>query len=64
MAFNGNLIMVGSYVIPNKYIKYDSWKSTWETLDFDTYRDIISEVLQAVSMLCSFPATLNYADLC
>ena len=39
MAFNGNLIMVGSYVIPNKYIKYDSWKSTWETLDFDSYRD-------------------------
>ena len=31
--------------------------------DFDTYRDIISEVLQAVSMLCSFAATLNYADL-
>ena len=40
MAFNGNLIMVGSYIIPNKYIKYDTWKSTYETLDFDSYRDM------------------------
>lgn len=39
MAFDNYLIMVGSYTIPNKYIKYDSWSSTYETLDFDSYRD-------------------------
>lgn len=39
MAFSGNLISVGSYTIPNKYIKYDSWSSTYETVDYDSYRD-------------------------
>ena len=39
MAFNGNLISVGSYTIPNNFIKYDSWSSTYETVDYDSYRD-------------------------
>ena len=25
--------------MPEKYIKYDSWKTTYETLDLDSYRD-------------------------
>ena len=39
MAFNDYLIQVGSYQIPNKFIKYDSWSSTYETQDYDSYRD-------------------------
>lgn len=39
MAFNNYLIKVGNYTIPNKCIKYDSWSSTYETLDYDSYRD-------------------------
>ena len=44
MAFIGNLILVGDYTIPNQYIKYDSWSSTYETLDFDSYRDANGEL--------------------
>ena len=39
MAFNNYLVKVGTYTIPNKFIKFDSWSSTYETLDFDSYRD-------------------------
>ena len=39
MAFANYLIQVGNYQIPNKFIKYDSWQSTYETQDFDSYRD-------------------------
>lgn len=39
MAYSNFLIEVGTYVIPNKFIKADSWQSTYETVDFDTYRD-------------------------
>ena len=39
MAFNNHLIKVGDYTIPDKFIKYDSWSCTYETLDFDSYRD-------------------------
>lgn len=39
MAFNDYLIQVGSYQIPNKFIKYDSWSSIYETQDYDSYRD-------------------------
>lgn len=39
MAFANYLIQVGNYQIPNNYIKYDSWQSTYETQDFDSYRD-------------------------
>ena len=44
MAFANYLIMVGSYAIPNSCIKYDSWSSTYETLDFDSYRDANGEL--------------------
>lgn len=39
MAYAGYMLKVGTYEVPNKYIKYDSWQSTYETLDFDSYRD-------------------------
>jgi hypothetical protein len=39
MAYSNFLIEVGTYVIPNKFIKADSWQSTYETVDFDSYRD-------------------------
>lgn len=39
MAFSNYLVKVGNYTIPNKYIKYDSWSSTYETVDYDSYRD-------------------------
>lgn len=31
--------------------------------DFDKYEDVVSEVLQAVSVLCDFASKLNYSDL-
>lgn len=39
MAHAGYQLKVGTYEVPNKFIKYDSWQSTYETLDFDSYRD-------------------------
>lgn len=39
MAFQGYHIRVGNTVIPEKYIKYDSLQTTYETLDLDSYRD-------------------------
>ena len=39
MAYSNFLIEVGTYVIPATFIKYDSWQSTYETVDFDSYRD-------------------------
>lgn len=39
MAFNNFLIEVGTYIIPNNFIKADSWQSTYETVDFDSFRD-------------------------
>jgi len=40
MAFNDYLIKVGDYTIPDSCIKYDSWSSIFETLDWDSYRDM------------------------
>ena len=40
MAFSNYLVKIGNYTIPNKYIKYDSWSSIYETLDWDSYRDM------------------------
>lgn len=39
MAFAGYHIKVGSYTVPEKCIKVGSWNTTYETLDFDSYRD-------------------------
>ena len=40
MAFSNYLVKIGTYTIPNKYIKYDTWSSIYETLDWDSYRDM------------------------
>ena len=40
MAFSNYLVKIGTYTIPNKYIKFDSWSSIYETLDWDSYRDM------------------------
>ena len=40
MAFSNYLVKIGNYTIPNKYIKFDSWSSVYETLDWDSYRDM------------------------
>ena len=40
MAFSNYLVKIGTYTIPNKYIKFDSWRSIYETLDWDSYRDM------------------------
>ena len=39
MAHAGYQLKVGTYEVPNKYIKFDTWQSCYETLDFDSYRD-------------------------
>lgn len=40
MAFSDYLVKIGNYTIPNNYIKFDSWSSVYETLDWDSYRDM------------------------
>ena len=35
----GYLIKVGTYTIPSKYIKADTFNSLWSTTDVDSYRD-------------------------
>lgn len=39
MAFQGYHIKVGNDIIPEKYIKYDSLQTTYETLDLDSFRN-------------------------
>lgn len=39
MAYQGYLIKVGTYTIPFKYIKYDTFQPLWSTTDVDSYRD-------------------------
>ena len=40
----------------------DSWKLDF-TQEFDDCENVMVEILQAVSILCEFASTLNYADL-
>lgn len=39
MAYAGYLIQVGSYTIPNAYIKTESYSVTYNTMDLEPYRD-------------------------
>lgn len=39
MAFQNYHLAVGGVTIPEKYIKYDSLQTTYETVDLDSYRD-------------------------
>ncbi len=39
MAFNGNLITVGTYNIPNNLIKSETYTATRNVQDLDSYRD-------------------------
>ena len=39
MAFQGYLVKVGTYIIPFKYIKFDSYKVFMSITDLDSYRD-------------------------
>lgn len=39
MAFLGYLIKVGNYIIPYKYIRFDSYSVFMSTTDLDSYRD-------------------------
>lgn len=39
MAYDGYLLKINNIEIPPKFIKYDSYQNTYETLDLDSYRD-------------------------
>lgn len=39
MAYAGYLVKVGSYTVPLKYIKYETFQAVWSVVDFDSYRD-------------------------
>ena len=39
MAFQGYLVKVGNYVIPYKYIKFNSYSVFMSITDLDSYRD-------------------------
>lgn len=40
----GYLIKVGTYTIPFKYIKADTYSCVWSVVDFDSYRDANGEL--------------------
>ena len=44
MAYSGYLVKVGSYTIPFKYIKYETFQADWSVVDFDSYRDGYGEL--------------------
>lgn len=39
MGYNGYLVKVGDYIIPYKYIKFDSYSVFMSITDLDSYRD-------------------------
>ena len=39
MAYSGYLLKVGTYIIPFKYIKFDTYSVFQSTTDLDSYRD-------------------------
>ena len=39
MAYSGYLVKVGTYTIPFRYIKAETYQCVYETVDFDSYRD-------------------------
>lgn len=72
MAYNGYLIKVGSYIIPFKYIKFNTFQSFMSITDLDSYRDANGELhrnaLSHIVCKCEFetPAMLtteDFADL-
>ena len=44
MAFQGYLVKVGDYIIPYKYIKFDSYSVFMSITDLDSYRDAYGEL--------------------
>ena len=39
MAYSGYLVKIGTYTVPFKYIKYETFQAVWSVVDFDSYRD-------------------------
>lgn len=44
MAYSGYLVKVGSYTIPFKYIKADTYQAVYSVNDVDSYRDASGEL--------------------
>ena len=44
MAYSGYLIKIGTYTVPFKYIKAESYSCVWSVVDFDSYRDANGEL--------------------
>ena len=44
MAYSGYLVKVGTYTIPFKYIKADTYSCVWSVNDVDSYRDANGEL--------------------
>ena len=40
----GYLVKVGTYTVPLKYIKADTYQCVWSVVDFDSYRDAEGEL--------------------
>lgn len=40
----GYLVKVGDYIIPFRFIKYETFQAVWEVVDFDSYRDADGEL--------------------
>ena len=41
---SGYLVKIGSYTVPFKYIKADTYQCVWSVVDFDSYRDANGEL--------------------
>ena len=44
MAYSGYLVKIGTYTVPFKYIKADTYSCVWSVVDFDSYRDANGEL--------------------
>lgn len=44
MAYSGYLVKIGTYTVPFKYIKAESYSCVWSVVDFDSYRDANGEL--------------------
>ena len=44
MAYSGYLVKIGTYTVPFKYIKADTYQAVWSVNDLDSYRDANGEL--------------------
>ena len=67
MAFDGYLIKVGSYILPNKYIQEKTYSAKVNTIDEDSYNDnngiLHRNVIQKIPIVKANTVSLSQAEV-